>query len=113
MKVVAAVDKFRGTASGADVASAIGHACWERGHDCLEVPMPDGGEGLLEVLERGFEDRGGSEAVTANRGLRRRARELMHSKLRSRFDLDEEKEAVRDRYGRHNLLEPGRRPGRA
>ncbi|MAT04857.1 MAG: glycerate kinase [Acidimicrobiaceae bacterium] len=50
MKVVAAVDKFRGSATAADVASAIGHACWEAGHDCVEVPMADGGEGLLEVL---------------------------------------------------------------
>lgn len=50
MRVVAAVDKFRGTASAADVAAAIGHACWERGHDCVEVPVADGGEGLLDVL---------------------------------------------------------------
>jgi glycerate kinase len=48
--VVAAVDKFRGTASAAAVAAAIGHACWERGHDCAEVALADGGEGLLEVL---------------------------------------------------------------
>jgi glycerate kinase len=50
MRVVAAVDKFRGTASAADVAAAIGHACWERGHDCVEIALADGGEGLLEVL---------------------------------------------------------------
>lgn len=50
MRVVAAVDKFRGTASAADVAAAIGHACWERHHDCVEIPLADGGEGLLEVL---------------------------------------------------------------
>ncbi len=50
MQVVAAVDKFRGSATAADVASAIGHACWETGHDCVEVPVADGGEGLLDVL---------------------------------------------------------------
>lgn len=50
MKVVAAVDKFRGSASAAQVASAIGHACWERGHDCVEIALADGGEGLLDVL---------------------------------------------------------------
>jgi len=50
MKVVAAVDKFRGTASAAGVAAAIGSACWELGHDCVEVPLADGGEGLLDVL---------------------------------------------------------------
>lgn len=50
MRVVAAVDKFRGTASAAEVAASIGHACWERGHDCVEIALADGGEGLLEVL---------------------------------------------------------------
>jgi glycerate kinase len=50
MRVVAAVDKFRGTASAADVAGAIGHACWELGHDCEEIALADGGEGLLDVL---------------------------------------------------------------
>jgi glycerate kinase len=50
VKVVAAVDKFRGTATAAEVAAAIGHACWERGHDCVEFALADGGEGLLDVL---------------------------------------------------------------
>jgi glycerate kinase len=48
--VVAAVDKFRGTASAADVAAAIGQACWEHGVDCTEMALADGGEGLLDVL---------------------------------------------------------------
>ena len=50
MRVLAAVDKFRGTASAAQVASAIGHACWELGVDCVEAPIADGGEGTLDVL---------------------------------------------------------------
>lgn len=50
VRVVAAVDKFRGTASAADVAAAIGHAAWERGHDCTEFALADGGEGLLDAL---------------------------------------------------------------
>lgn len=50
MRVLAAVDKFRGTATAAQVAAAIGHACWELGHDCVEVPVADGGEGTLDVL---------------------------------------------------------------
>ncbi len=49
-RVVAAPDKFKGTVSARDVAAAIGHACWELGIDCVEVPMADGGDGLLEVL---------------------------------------------------------------
>jgi glycerate kinase len=48
--VVAAPDKYRGTASAREVAAAIGHACWELGIDCTEVPMADGGDGLLDVL---------------------------------------------------------------
>ena len=50
MRVVAAVDKFRGTARAADVAHAIGQACWELGHDCTELALADGGEGLLDAL---------------------------------------------------------------
>ena len=50
MRVVAALDKFRGTATAAEACAAVGSACWERGHDVDELPMSDGGEGLLEVL---------------------------------------------------------------
>jgi glycerate kinase len=50
MRVLAAVDKFKGTATAAQVAAAIGHACWELGHECAELPVADGGEGTLEAL---------------------------------------------------------------
>lgn len=50
MRVLAAVDKFRGTVTAAQVAAAIGHACWELGHECIERPIADGGEGTLEAL---------------------------------------------------------------
>ena len=50
MKVLAAVDKFRGTATAGQVATAIGHACWQLGHDCIERPLADGGEGTLDAL---------------------------------------------------------------
>jgi len=50
VRVVAAPDKFRGTATAAEVADAIGRAAWEQGWTCDEVPMADGGEGLLDVL---------------------------------------------------------------
>lgn len=50
MRVLAAVDKFKGTATAAEVAAAIGHACWELGHECVEQPVADGGEGTLEAL---------------------------------------------------------------
>ena len=50
MRVLAAVDKFRGTVSAAQVASAIGHACWELSVECVEAPIADGGEGTLDAL---------------------------------------------------------------
>ncbi len=50
MRVAIALDKFRGTVSAAAATSAVGHACWELGADADEVPMSDGGEGLLDVL---------------------------------------------------------------
>ena len=50
MHVVAAVDKFKGTASAAQVARSIGHACWELGFECDEIALADGGEGTLDVL---------------------------------------------------------------
>jgi glycerate kinase len=61
MRVVAALDKFRGTATAAEACAAVGHACWELGVDADEVPMSDGGEGLLDVL-------GGVNRTTRVRG---------------------------------------------
>lgn len=49
-RVLAAPDKFKGTATAAEVAAAIGHACWELGIECVEMPMADGGDGILDVL---------------------------------------------------------------
>lgn len=50
MRVVAAPDKFRGTATAAAVAGAIGRAARAAGWRCDEVPLADGGEGTLDVL---------------------------------------------------------------
>jgi glycerate kinase len=50
VRVVAAVDKYKGSVTAAQVAAAIGHACWELGHDCVEVPVADGGDGTLDAL---------------------------------------------------------------
>ena len=50
MHVLAAADKFKGTATAAQVCAAIGHACWDMGFDCTEIPLADGGEGTLDVL---------------------------------------------------------------
>ena len=50
VRVVAAPDKFRGTATAAAVAAAVHRAATAAGWECDEVPMADGGEGTLEVL---------------------------------------------------------------
>ncbi len=48
--LVAAPDKFRGTATAADVAAAVAGAAREAGWSADEVPMSDGGEGLLDAV---------------------------------------------------------------
>jgi glycerate kinase len=53
MRVVAALDKFRGTLTAREATAAVAAACWELGFDCDEAPMSDGGEGLLDVFGGG------------------------------------------------------------
>jgi len=48
--LVAAPDKFRGTASARQVAAAAGRAAAAAGWTVDEVPLADGGEGTLEVV---------------------------------------------------------------
>jgi glycerate kinase len=50
VRVVAAPDKFKGTATAAQVAAAIARAVEAAGGTCDEAPMADGGEGTLEAL---------------------------------------------------------------
>lgn len=50
MRVVVAPDKFKGTASAAQVADAVAAVARQRGWEVDLVPMADGGEGTLEVL---------------------------------------------------------------
>jgi glycerate kinase len=50
MRVVAAPDKLRGTASARDVTAAVARAAAALDWDCDEVPMADGGEGTLDAL---------------------------------------------------------------
>ncbi|HVC13718.1 MAG TPA: glycerate kinase [Acidimicrobiales bacterium] len=50
--LVAAPDKFRGTATAAEVAAAAGRAARSAGWSADELPLADGGEGTLEVLWR-------------------------------------------------------------
>jgi glycerate kinase len=47
---VAAPDKFRGTAAASEVAAVVARAGASLGWSCTEVPMADGGEGILDVL---------------------------------------------------------------
>ncbi len=48
--LVAAPDKFRGTLSAAGVAAAVARAARAAGWTADQVPMSDGGEGLLDAL---------------------------------------------------------------
>jgi glycerate kinase len=50
VRVVAAPDKFRGTATAAEVAAAVARAAKAAGWECAEIPLADGGEGTLEAL---------------------------------------------------------------
>lgn len=47
---MAAPDKFRGTASAAEIAAAVCRAAGTAGWDGRAVPMADGGEGTLDAL---------------------------------------------------------------
>jgi len=48
--VVAAPDKFRGTATAIEVTEAVERAAASQGWTCVKRPMADGGEGTLAVL---------------------------------------------------------------
>jgi glycerate kinase len=48
--VVAAPDKFKGTASAREIAAAVCRAAGAAGHSCDPVPVADGGEGFLDAL---------------------------------------------------------------
>src|SRR5579875_2946098 len=50
--LVAAPDKFRGTATAADVAAAAARGARAVGWSAEEIPLADGGEGTLDVLAR-------------------------------------------------------------
>ncbi len=50
MRVVAAPDKFRGSATAREIAEAIETACTGAGHTCALIPVADGGEGTLDAL---------------------------------------------------------------
>ncbi len=60
-RLAAAPDKFRGTASASQIAASIAGAARRAGWEATEVPMADGGEGLLDVV-------GGEERTTVVTG---------------------------------------------
>jgi len=61
VRVLAAPDKFRGSASATDAAHAIAVGAERLGRTCRELPLADGGEGTLEAL-------GGPNRTTAVTG---------------------------------------------
>jgi glycerate 2-kinase len=48
--LLAAPDKFRGSASAPDVAAAIAAAAAQMGWSCVQMPLADGGEGTLDAF---------------------------------------------------------------
>ncbi len=49
-RLLAAPDKFRGSASAPDVAAAIAAGAHSAGWSCTQLPLADGGEGTLDAL---------------------------------------------------------------
>lgn len=50
MRILVAPDKFKGTVTASQCASALAGPLRAAGHDVIERPMADGGEGTLEAL---------------------------------------------------------------
>lgn len=50
LRILAAPDKFRGTATAAEVAAAVAQGAARAGAVCRELPLADGGEGTLEAF---------------------------------------------------------------
>ncbi len=50
MRLLVAPDKFRGTLTAAQAAAALSAGLRREGHEVVELPLADGGEGTLEVL---------------------------------------------------------------
>lgn len=50
MRIVVAPDKFKGTVTAVELATALVDALSEAGHEGVAVPMADGGEGFLDAL---------------------------------------------------------------
>lgn len=50
MRVVAAPDKLRGTATAGEVTAAVAAVADRHGWECDQIPLADGGEGTLEAL---------------------------------------------------------------
>src|SRR4030095_10790108 len=48
--LLAAPDKFRGSATAPEIAAAIAAAAEANDWACVQVPLADGGEGTLEAL---------------------------------------------------------------
>ncbi len=61
MRVLVAPDKFRGTITAHQVCVAVARAARHLGHECVQRPLADGGEGTLAVL-------GGANRVTTVTG---------------------------------------------
>ena len=78
--VVAAPDKFRGTASASEIAEAVEWAAHDAGWTCDRAPVADGGEGLLDALASHFGGRRRTTVVCGPLGERIAAEWLLAGK---------------------------------
>ena len=53
MRLLVASDKFKGTATSAEIGAAAARAAAAAGVECVVLPLSDGGDGLLEVFGGG------------------------------------------------------------
>ncbi len=57
MKAILAIDSFKGCLTSAEAEEAAAAALAERGVDSLQLPMSDGGDGMLEAFTRAMHGR--------------------------------------------------------
>jgi uncharacterized protein (DUF1501 family) len=83
-----------------DPSGRIKNLAYRQGIDAARMDRRDEMRGLLDQT---FAQAGGDRAVHADAAQRRRARRLMDSKLLTAFDLTQEKDSVREAYGRNRF----------
>lgn len=56
MKIIIAVDSFKGTLSSVDISHIVKSHYEKAGHQVLSIPISDGGEGFVDAIENFYQD---------------------------------------------------------